>query len=195
MSEEKHIKTQQDDTKQCNSAYCFFTISRDDPPDIAEIIRNQCEEKHQTDPQCHILLKDLQQGIITEYSSQGTNRRRFSDIKEEILVSALTVMNAVNNENERWAIKYGYDYAWIKYALARDMVEGYKDFGLCSSPRFVQHIKEMGFMNVCESKTLNKYFNNISGNIPCSFTGQEVTALETRRRNAIIAKFIELMNT
>lgn len=138
------------------------------------------------------MLIDYLTGLITTAFRGSKKTESMSAAMDERVKAALDVLNAKENKDEPWAIKWDYDYAFIKYALDKLLVGGCEKLSNLSNPKFVKYIKGLGVINCCGDKTLNKYHSKISGNFPnCRFA--EVNHQETRRRNAIINKFVELM--
>ncbi len=182
-------------TQTPKMSFCFMAIAKNDHPEDAESIRKTAEERHKADPKYKFSLFDYQQGLIIRYGNGKRIEYKMAETKDERLQRALAEMNSEKNKKETWAIKNGYDYTLIKYALRKGFIEGYEKEGFKSTPSFINFLKGLGFDNCCDKSTFNRYYNNINGDYPCTFTGSEVDTTETKRRNAIIDKFIELMNT
>ena len=119
----------------------------------------------------------------------------------------LEFMNSEEVKKEKFYLKNGYDYAWIKKAIDIQpsidepikRFSGYKELLNYSSQEFVDYLKELGLTNAkkCDASSIRRYINYIRDiNIKewPNLRYSDCLKRETIRRNAIIKKFLELMN-
>lgn len=171
---------------------CFCMIHRDDPEDLADEIRKICESKHNENPYLDFHLNDVQHKEIIYYGHGTKSRVKIKDTKLVKLANALSILNSDNNKI--WSIRHGYDYAWLLFAIKKNMIPDFNINTFNSTSSFIKCVEDLKYNNIVSKSTFNKYYKEImSSNLPMRFNGPEVDAYETERRNAIVRKFIELM--
>ena len=171
---------------------CFCMIHRDDPEDLADEIRKSCESKHNANPYLEFHLYDEQQKTITHYGHGTKDIVEIEDNKLIKLANALSILNS--DGNKIWSIRYGYDYAWLLFAIRKNWIPGFNVNTYNITSNFIKDVQALKFNNIVGKPTINKYYKEIvSSNLPMRFNGPEVDIHETERRNAIVRKFIELM--
>jgi hypothetical protein len=139
-------------------------------------------------------LKDAEaKGLITNVIWIDSNPNN----PEDRIKWALWYLHFPKKEDIDCKIVYGYDYAWIKIVLEHGpILDRYSSMRFMSTPKFENFIKSLGFKDVASSKTLNKYIAQAWWNRKCNrllFPGNDIDSIECKRRNSIVAKFIEIM--
>ena len=171
---------------------CFFMIHRDDPEELAEKHRNLCESEHNENPFLEFHLYDEQQKTITHYGHGTKSIVEIKDTKLIKLANALSILNS--DKNKIWSICKGYDYAWLLFAINKNLIPGFNFNTFNSASSFIKCVESLKYSNIVSKSTINRYYKEIvSSSLPMQFNGPEVDAYETKRRNAIVRKFIELM--
>lgn len=174
-----------------NTCFVSFTIKKNDTENC-DYVRSAFNEVAERDKEHKHTLIDYLQGIVTTIFRDKKSTQPLDNAIDERMKSILDTLNAEENKDEEWAIKNGYDYAFIKYALDKLMVNGCENLSNIPTPQFIEYLKAVGVNNCCGDKTLNKYLQKVSGDFPsCRFSG--VKHKEAKRRNAIINKFVEEM--
>ena len=183
--------------------YSFFMITQDDPDSIANKLRRDCLDFHNVDRYYEFHLLDFKQMSITYY---GHGKMREVHLNSEIdlkMAHALSTLNEKTNEHMIWAVKSPRDYAWIKRVIECGFAIGQKKLKFDSTTSFITYLKQdLGVSNIELSyeSTFNKYYKEVKDNRTFPFhykshrNGVEIDVTETNRRNAIVSKFINLMN-
>ncbi len=117
---------------------------------------------------------------------------------QDRLKIALTYLNSVKAQQNKCAIKNGSDYALIFKAIKAGIFRGYEHVLNYSTPKFVKYVRELGFSNIVQSKTIDKRYNTIiiHGNdkLIWDYTDCYDNVLEKNRRNKIVRAFVDIMN-
>lgn len=140
-------------------------------------------------------LKDLEaKGLIPKVTWILSSPRGLDDK----LKYALLYLHSEEAKLLGCKIIKGYDYAWIKIAMdSQRMPERYRRYQYMSTPKFVVFIKSLGFIDIADSKTINKALTHALWSLDDNdiyFHQIYLNIAERKRRNLIALKFLEIMN-
>ena len=147
-----------------------------------------------TDKQIKFLKDSVSKGILPEITWLESKADSF----DEAMKTVLTTLHSEEAKAQGYRIERGYDYAWIKIAYdCGPIPERHLKSRFMSTPQFVKYIRSLGFKDIAGSKTLNKFIADArwhKDSKTLTFKNLSVNALERRRRNRIVQKFLEIMN-
>jgi len=101
--------------------------------------------------------------------------------------------------NSQEAIKYGYDYAWIKRVIDKNLFVGAQNVKNKSFPSFISYVKSLDNNFDIASKTvLSKFYKLASdttpnGELPWNYADCFNDRYEKNRRNKLASAFLEIM--
>lgn len=141
------------------------------------------------------LLKELEaKGLIPKITWITSSPNSFDDRMKY----ALLYLHSDEAKSLGCKILKGYDYAWIKIVLNKGQLPDlYSSQRYMTTPVFVKYIKSLGFTDIAGPKTINKAIAQAkwhSDGSSLSFRGYFVSVLESKRRNNIALKFLEILN-
>ena len=177
----------------------FVAIAGNDPDDIAEKIREACKDYHENNKEWEFHLLDEKRKQITYYGNCDERKVLLESMVDLRMTHALSTLTAEPNKSKIWAIRKPYDYAWVKKAIDYRLVEGVDRLWGLNANSFITYIKSLGFENIDEKQTFNKYCSEVTNSsYPFVYEshrrrGELISDDETRRRNAIVSKFMSLM--
>lgn len=140
-------------------------------------------------------MKELErQGLLPNVTWIESSPRGYDDK----LKYALLYLHSEEAKLFGCKIIKGYDYAWVKIAMdSKEMSERYRRYQYMSTPKFVEFIKSLGFIDIAGPKTINKALTNArwsSDDNAIYFHRVYINIIERKRRNLIASKFLEIMN-
>lgn len=199
---DKSKRQDANDKGVCLTHFCFFihtTDSTDNDEDAkadekswADYMKRHPDDgnavwNNHKDGTKHIYLKNIEK-VFPLYQEGAL---------EEELIVALNILHSEKDflKSDMKSFKCGYYYAWIKYAIDKELFNGSSKLMSKSMPDFKAMIIRLGFMDICSEKTLNKMYQSINGTYPyCFFTDNKgITNNERDRRNKFIRLFVEKM--
>ena len=142
------------------------------------------------------LLKELEaKGLIPKITWIESGCGNGADDK---IKYALLYLHSDEAQSLNCKIRWGYDYAWIILALNSGPIPNrYCVLRHKSTPKYVNYIKPLGFTDIAGFQTLNKMLAKakwLPKENKLYFHGCHISISESKRRNNIASKFIELMN-
>lgn len=168
-------------TSLITKSYCFLSISEAKHPEKEiEIITETCKKNNIS----FVLLP----------ASVPNNT-------EEHLRWALNYLNSEEAKNEGYAIKEGYDYAWIKRVIDKKLFIGASKVYNKSYTSFISYIKsfKLKIHDVASSTVLSRYYKlaedcDENGRLPWDYVDCVNDRNEKTRRNRIASTFLEIMS-
>lgn len=107
----------------------------------------------------------------------------------------MAYLHSEEAKNQGINIVNGYDYAWIKRTIDKELFPGFKRLVNCSDKKFVKLINRLGFDDISDRSVINRYYHRAEGrNIPWVYSDCIYNPEETDRRNDLINTFVEIMN-
>lgn len=146
-----------------------------------------------TEEQIEFLKESERKGLIPKITWIESSPNSFDDKMK----FALLCLHSDDAKEEGYMIKKRYDYAWIKIVMdSNKMPNRYDKYTHMSTPNFVDYIKSLGFTDIAGSKTINKAMAHarwVSEANKIVFQGFYTSLSESKRRNRIAQKFLEIM--
>ena len=199
---DKSKKQDANDKGAYSTHFCFFIHSTDstDNDEDAEVDKKNWADYMKRHPKDgngvwnnhkdgikHIYLKNIENCYLLY--QEGA-------LEEELIV-ALNILHSEKEflKSDMESFKCGYYYAWIKYAIDKELFNGSSKLESKSMPDFKAMIIRLGFKDICAEETLNKMYQSINGTYPnFSFSDSKGrTNNERNRRNKFIRLFVEKM--
>lgn len=119
---------------------------------------------------------------------------------EERMRWALNYLNSQEAKEQGCAIKEGYDYAWIKRVIDKNLFAGANRVKTKSFSSFVSYIKnfKLEIQNLASTTVLSRYYRKAkdrceNGSLPWDYEDCPNDRIETNRRNDLAMAFLGIM--
>lgn len=160
-----------------------------------QMVRAISVDKRLSPPQeIHFLQEAEKKGYITNVTWLNSDGNGVDDDIKHVI----KCLKTDSAKKYNYYLKNQYDYAWLKIAIDYGNIPNrFAVLKYMSTPKFVQYIKSLGYFDIAGPKTLNKELAKAfwcSKNNSITFPMSHIGIIESKRRNCITQKFLEILN-